>query len=193
MALNQATKKALREQLPRITLVQTKRTVRQAFLNLKEEMIQEFLNHPVTREIKGGIGSENISGTLGGITNLYSFIGFEDGGDPIKPIEDILRKTELRFIKFNTQIVEFEVSIPEPYEIFAVSPLPWANGRSWAKGIESGLSGLGDYLKKSSSNSRSGLGIQTPKSVRKGVKFKNIKYITALIRKYQKEFEKIKL
>ena len=105
----------------------------------------------------------------------------------------MLNKTELRFIKFNSQIVEFEVLIPEPHEIFAVSPLPWANGRSWAKGIESGLSGLGYYLKKSSSNSRSGLGIQTPKSVRKGVKFKNTKYITALIRKYQKEFERIKL
>ena len=39
-------------------------------------MIAKFLNHPVTIEIKGGIDASNISGTLSGITNLYSFIGF---------------------------------------------------------------------------------------------------------------------
>ena len=87
MALNQTAKKALREQLPRITLVQTKRAVQEAFQHLKQEMIKEFLNHPVTKEIKGGIGSENISGTLGGITNLYSFIGFEMARIQLNPLK----------------------------------------------------------------------------------------------------------
>ena len=78
-------------------------------------------------------------------------------------------------------------------EIFEITPLPWANGRSWAKGIESGLSGLGYYLKKESSKSRSGLGIQSSKKVRKGVKFKNTQYISALIKKYEIKFKRIKV
>ena len=60
------------------------------FLQIKERMIQEFLNHNVTKEINLGPNAENISGTLSGYGNLFSFIGFEKGDDPIKPILDIL-------------------------------------------------------------------------------------------------------
>jgi len=66
--------------------------------------------------------------------------------------------------------------------------MPWAKGRSWAKGIETGISGLGFYLLKSSENSRSGLGIQSPRKVRKRTRFKNVKYISDLIKRYGKEF-----
>ena len=71
--------------------------------------------------------------------------------------------------------------------------MPWATGRSWARGIESGISGLGYYLKVSRDSSRSGLGIQSPRRVRaSGVKFKNTQYISALIKKYKKEFQNLK-
>ena len=71
--------------------------------------------------------------------------------------------------------------------------MPWATGRSWAKGIESGISGLGYYLKVSRDGSRSGLGIQSSKKVRAGgVRFKNTQYISALIKQYKKEFQNLK-
>jgi hypothetical protein len=89
--------------------------------------------------------------------------------------------------------LEFEVTLPDAKDIFAVTPLPWAPGRSWAKGIESGLSGLGYYLNKSTDKSRSGLGVQTSQKIRKGVKFTNTKYISSILNKYQKEFENITL
>ena len=167
--------------------------LRRSFQKIKDKMIAEFQAHPVTREIEAGINASNISGTLDNITNLYSFIGFNDTQDPIAPIENMLYKTDIRFVKINKNELEFEVTLPDAREIFAVTPLPWATGRSWAKGIESGLSGLGFYLKKQSESSRSGLGIQTSQKVRKGVKFKNTQYISALLKKYQKEFENIKL
>jgi hypothetical protein len=47
------------------------------FKEIKAEMIKEFLSHPVTQEIMGGPTASNISGTLGGVTNLFAFIGFE--------------------------------------------------------------------------------------------------------------------
>ena len=193
MALTKSTTQSLKNQLPSLVQSQARNIVRRAFEKLKTKMIAEFQGHPVTREIRGGINSENISGTLGGITNLYSFIGFDSNSDPIEPIEDLLLRTDVRFVKINKQMIEFEVTLPEAQEIFAATPLPWAPGRSWAKGIESGLSGLGYYLKKSSSNSRSRLGIQTSQKVRKGVKFNNTKYISSFLKKYQKEFENITL
>ena len=157
-------------------------------------MIAEFLNHPVTLEIKGGTSSNNISGTLGGATNLFSFIGFESGSDPTDAIEKILSSTNFRFTRTTKNSVEFEIDIPEAAEIFAATPMPWAPGRSWAKGIETGISGLGYYLKISRDNSRSGLGIQSPRKVRKsGSRFKNTQYISALIKKYQKEFANLQL
>lgn len=193
MALTQSTTQSLKNQLPKLVQSQARNIVRRAFEKIKTKMIAEFLAHPVTREIEGGINASNVSGTLGGITNLYSFIGFNADSNPIEPIEDLLLRTDIRFVKINKQTIEFEVTLPEAQEIFKATPLPWAPGRSWAKGIESGLSGLGYYLKKSSSGSRSGLGVQTSQKVRKGVKFNNTKYISSFLKKYQKQFENITL
>jgi len=64
-----------------------RKSFQKAFQKKKNEMIADFLNHPVTLEIKGGISATNISGTLsGGSGNLFSFIGFDSKDDPIEPI-----------------------------------------------------------------------------------------------------------
>jgi hypothetical protein len=49
------------------------RNITLEFEKIKRQMIQEFLNHPVTREISKGVDSPNYSGTLSH-GNLYSFI-----------------------------------------------------------------------------------------------------------------------
>lgn len=162
------------------------------FNKIKNNYIQEFINHPITQEIKGGIGATNISGTLGGITNLYSFIGFDEGTDPIKPIEDLLEKSNYRII-FNNKATDSTVifDIPTAAQIFAITPMPWAIGRSWARGIETGISGLGYYLKKTK-NSKSGLGIQSSTNqVRPGTVFKNTRYISDLINRFSKDLKNL--
>ncbi len=69
--------------------------------------------------------------------------------------------------------------------------MPWAVGRSWARGIETGISGLGYYLKQTK-NSRSGLGVQSTKNqIRTGVSFKNSKYISDLINRFNKELKQL--
>ena len=70
-----------------------------------------------------------------------------------------------------------------------MTPMPWATGRSWAQGIETGISGLGYLLRKN--DGRSGKAIQSRNKVRSG-KFQNTSYISALIKKYKKEFNNIK-
>lgn len=192
MALSQQTRKALSKQIPRLLRKETEQLIRKAFQRKKDEMIAEFLNHPVTIEIKGGIDASNISGTLSGITNLYSFIGFDSSDDPIAPIVSKLQETHLVFSGIQGNKIIFNAEIPSSEEIFKETPLPYMSGRSWAKSIETGLSGLGYYLKRKSMKSRSGLGIQAQKPVR-SVKFKNTKYISALLKKYKKEFNNLEI
>lgn len=160
--------------------------IKERFEKIKEDIIKEFDTHPVTLEIKGGINSENISGTLGGITNLYSFIGFDEGTDPIDPIRELLLSSKYRIINsVNGTSSQVMFEIPTAKEIFDVTPMPWATGRSWAKGIESGISGLGYYIKKVK-NSRSGLGVQSSThKLRSGATYKNTKYISDLIRRFE--------
>ena len=168
-----------------------KRVIDQEFNKIKNEFINEFMNHPITQEIQGGISAANLSNTLGGITNLYSFIGFDEGTDPIKPIEELLKKSNYRIL-FNNRSVEATVifDIPTAAQIFEITPMPWASGRSWARGIETGISGLGYYIKKAK-NSRSGLGVQSNQQVRSGVMFRNSKYISDLINRFNKELKEL--
>jgi hypothetical protein len=150
------------------------------------EMIQEFEQHPISKEIDGGITASNISETLNGITNLYSFIGFNSGDRPLEPIKQELQKIKLRYNIASRGEITFTIDFPTAKDIFRVTPLPWAIGRSWAQGIETGISGLGYYIKQKE-NSRSGLGVQSEKQIRSGVRFRNTKYISDLIQKYNKK------
>ncbi len=84
------------------------------------------------------------------------------------------------------------IFIPSKQKIFAATPLPWASGRSWSEAIERGLSGLGYYLNRQNlNNSKSGTGIQVKSNLRKGAKYKPVKYISALINEYTKRFQNI--
>lgn len=190
MALDLKIVASLKKQAPKILRNEIQKRGRVAFQRIKNQMIVDFLNHPVTIEIKQGVESQNTSGTLGGATNLYSFIGFDNSSeDPTKNIENVLQETNFEFATIKGDSIEFSIYIPDAKDVFDVTPMPWAKGRSWAKGIETGISGLGYYLKVERENSRSGLGVQSPRKVRKsGAKFKNVQYISALLNKYKKEF-----
>ena len=158
---------------------------------LKDEMIKDFLNLPVTREILAGPTSSNISGTLGGYGNLFSFIGFQKGANPIDPIINLLNQTTYNISRVSPRgQIKLTIVMPSSNDIFNATPVPWAPGLSWAQRIETGMSGLGNYLNKSSSSSRSGSGVQSGKKARSG-RFLNTKYISHFLKKWQKIFLKI--
>lgn len=158
------------------------------FKEIKQRMINEFLSHPVTIEILAGPNnrSQRISGTLDKKTNLFAFIGFPSSDVPIQPILEILETTDYKQTREG-----FKITMPSAEDIFRVTPMPWATGRSWAKGIESGISGLGYLLNKRSKNSRSGSAIQSSNSKVRGGGFRKTTYISSLINKYKKQFKKI--
>ena len=149
---------------------------------------------PVTQEILQGPDGSNISGTLDGVSNLFAFIGFNKGQQPILPILEALENTNIQYrkpLKKGQKVgAVYTVTLPTAEEIFSITPLPWATGRSWAQGIERGLSGLG-YLLRKNNKGRSGSAIQSSVKVRGG-RFKNTAYISAFITKYSKRFKELK-
>ena len=190
--LSAEVKKALDRQAPKAVKPKFKQIAQKEFKKIKAEMIAEFLAHAVTREIMDGPSAINISGTLGGVSNLFAFIGFDAGENPIAPILSLLENTNLEFkdeVKGKEIGVGFTATLPTPEEVFAITPLPWATGRSWARGIEQGISGLGHLLRKN--EGRSGAAIQSRVKVRGG-KFHNTPYISAFLKKYKKRFEELK-
>lgn len=168
--------------------------LRPLFNQIRQDMIDEFLNHPVTEEIALGPKLGWNSPFLGGYGDLFSFIGFDKNDDPIEPIIKKLRG--LRFFTVFSKGFDhkFEVRFfPTIDDIAAVTPMPWASGRSWAKGIESGISGLGSYLNIEHQNSRSSAGIQA-KTKRgnlvkiRGGEFRPTPYLSEILNKYRAKF-----
>ena len=187
-------KASLQKQVPRVGKAALKKEVTKRFKKIKKEMIKEFLTLPVTQELLRGPSSANLSGTLDGVSNLFAFIGFDRGDNPIEPILTVLETTNLELkkpLKGGKAIgAEFSVSFPTAQEIFSITPMPWALGRSWAEGIERGISGLGFLLRKKNKG-RSGVAIQSRVKVRGGG-FSNTAYISSFINKYKKRFEDLK-
>lgn len=183
--------KALNRQVGKAVRIDFEKKVKEDFAAIKNQLINEFLSHPVTKEIKSGPTAKNISNTLNGVSNLFAFIGFDDEDDPITPILNIFQSIEITFVGEIPMGNKFNINMPIAEDIFAVTPMPWASGRSWAQGIERGISGLGYLLKRKSSKSRSGEAIQSSVKIRSG-SFKNTQYISALINKYSKKFSQLK-
>lgn len=193
MALPLDVKNALLRQVPKLKRKDIEAQAREKFKKIKAEMIKEFLDNPITQEIMAGPSGVNISGTLNGVSNLFAFIGFNEGEDPIAPILLILENVDMQYnreLRRGKPGVMFKVNLPTAEDIFAVTPLPWATGRSWAEGIERGLSGLGYLLRKN--KGRSGAAVQSRVRKVRGGKFRNSPYISSLLKKYRQRFKDLK-
>lgn len=151
----------------------------------KSKLIDAFDNHEVTKEIAAGPKASNTSNTLGGYGNLFSFIGFEANTDPIAPVKELLNEIEVKNIKVNTDGYSVSVKYPSQNEIKKVTPLPFENGRSWAAGIEDGISGFTQYIYTKFLDGRSKQGVQSEKA--KGVgSFKKQEYLNSLLQDFIK-------
>ena len=193
MALPLDVKNALLRQVPKLKRKDIEAQAKEKFKKIKAEMIKEFLDNPITQEIMAGPSGVNISGTLDGVSNLFAFIGFNEGEDPIAPILIILENVDMQYnreIRRGKPGLMFKVNLPTAEDIFAVTPLPWATGRSWAEGIERGLSGLGYLLRKN--KGRSGAAGQSRVRKVRGGKFRNSPYISSLLKKYRQRFKDLK-
>lgn len=159
------------------------------FNRKKAQMLSAFNNHPITRELEAGENSSNISGTLGGVEgNLYSFIGFPDGGNPVDPIRNrlesgtrLMKTPTVRISSTGTIFIRHKVTYPSIQDLEGLAPMPWEGG-SWITRVERGISGLGYYIFRNFiQNSRSGSGIQANNKLR-SVSYKRTSYLSKILR-----------
>lgn len=171
------------------------------FQKIKTRALREFNTHKITKEIESGPFGENISGTIQGgnaNSNLFSFIGFPAASDPTGVIREYLqfninltKKPESKKIKNGIQYI-FDVEGPAMSELEALTPMPWEQGRSWIRGIERGISGIGFYLSgnyKVPEPSRSGGGIQVKNKVNQAI-FIRSKYISEILANLRERLRK---
>lgn len=195
-----------KEQLKKMRVAAAKKLAqrdRQIVMNTfeyaKESLLMEFLNHPVTKEIQAGPDSSSsdsdVLSDIAPVGNLFSFIGFNRGEDPISPILERLKLITLDF-KVNGEFISIKIrNYPVPQDIWNITPMPRQTGRSWARGIESGISGLNYFLflkEKTFKVSASGHAIQLKEhKMLEGTRFRNTRYITNLLNKYKSAFNRL--
>lgn len=175
--------------------LELKKQIEKEFSTIKKNLLLEFDNHPITKEIEMGPTANNISGTLGK-GNLFSFLGFKSSQKPTAIIREALNQTTIRFEKpkkGRTISISFHVDYPTIEYIYSITPLPWASGRSWVWSIERGVSGIGQYVyleNKDLKSSRSGPAIQN-KNQKVSSRFKNSSYLTRIIRNFEKNINSL--
>ena len=161
------------------------------FDEAKDEMLAEFNSHPVTRELEMKTAANPSS--FVGEGSLFGFIGFHENDEPVDVVRSMLKSSDLVFVRIKGAVIDFKVVYPSKEELFDATPLPWATGRSWLKGIESGISGLGRYINIDYSDySRSGGGIQSEHKVR-SAKFNNTQYISKILNNFIEKIDKLSL
>lgn len=179
--------------LARKTQRMAEEAARDRFISAKNQMMDDFNDHPVTRELEDGSLANNISGTLG-YGNLFTFIGFYEGEDPTDDIRQILNEAflsrEKKYeIKRNYFSFHYKVKAPTLDEIEVQTPYPdgWRGG-SWTRGIEKGISNFPYYLFDDEDGyitSRSGHGIQIKNMVQNRGSFTPTQYISQILRSFQ--------
>ena len=138
---------------------------------LQKEALAAFNSHPVTQEIEQG-SSGMSSSLLGGRGNFFGFLGFRQGQRPLQIIREAFthhikvnpRKGRLKKISKKVFTFEYEIAIPSPQEIYAVTPMPWSS-RSWVKGVEKGISNYTKTVFRESEQSRSGIALQSDQNI----------------------------
>ena len=163
------------------------------FYGAKRAMLAEFDRHLITQELKTGETATNISDTLGGYGNLFSFIGFHQGADPTEDLRRLLEMaTQFHQTMYRKGAWYFRVELPTREAIEGATQMPWEGGSSWAFAVEKYISGLSHYMYKKwdGANSRSGMGLQLPYENWEDLQFKGRPYISEILNAFRERVNK---
>ena len=164
---------------------------KQRFNEAKKRLIKDFDNHVVTRELITGPDSSNLSDTLGGYGNLFSYMGFPSGATPTTAVKKFL--VEAIRIKRSSNRgglnVKYNINVPSLKD-FSFATMPWESGKNWVEAIETGVSGFSYYLARAAAASRSGTAIQIDGTLRAKTASLGIKYISGLVKDLKRRMGK---
>lgn len=160
---------------------------------LRRDLLREFDNHPVTKEIEQG--PSGTSSLLGGRGNFFGFLGFNSGDKPIEILRDSLndqfkilsKKGKVKKASKTSLIYSFDILYPTKTQIYAITPLAWTS-KSWVKGVEKGITNYTQTVFKESENSRSGVALQTDRKIG-FIRFSPTPYVTQMLDKIRKELK----
>ena len=160
------------------------------FIEAKSRLIEDFDSHPVTTEIKGGTNASNLSGTLSGYGNLFSFIGFPEGSDPTVVVRNFLQSfVQMRPAGKKKGVnKDFVINVPTMKD-FNFAVMPWESGNNWVRSVEMGISNFSHYMNKASKASRSGKGVQIDGEIRTSSS-KGVPYMREIINNFRKRLSK---
>lgn len=168
-----------------------RRMAREFFVPRKRAFLEDFLSHPVSKEIMAGPRASNSSGTLSGYGNLFSFIGFRAGSSPVENLSGYLeQRMQVQYVNYSKLSWRFNMTIPDRKDIIRYSEIPWQKGASWALEMEKGISGLGHYMHGDRfSRSRSITGQQAKNSLRPEVAVRT-PYLGKMLKDFTKQIQK---
>ena len=159
---------------------------------LQNTALKQLDQHPVTLELEKGTSGMN-SSLLGGRGNFFGFLGFREGQQPVEIIRDAFkdhikirsRNPKLKNVSATSYIWEFDIDIPSKTEIYGVTPMAWSS-RSWVKGVERGITNYTKTIFTESSESRSGIALQSKQSVN-FITYSPTPYITSILDNLKKQ------
>lgn len=186
-----AVQNALENRVALVPEVQAKanQIVGNLFGRAHQAMMRDFLEHPVTLELKEGPNSVNISNTLNGEGNLFGFLGFFNTQDPTYELEDMLMRIGYERSSIRKNVINYRIkNMPSRKDIEAATQMNWGKGTSWAYAVENGQfngdASLSHYIFKSGAG-RSGGGIQVKGYEYSEEQFHPKPYISEIMRKFQ--------
>lgn len=161
---------------------------------IKKEAMDELNAHPVTKEIDAGPSATG-SQLLGGRGNLFGFLGFNNGTQPVEIIRNVFdrmltvdkRAGLIKRIANDKLIIEYKIQdVPTITDIYQLTPLTWST-KSWVKGIQRGITNYSQTIFKNSDNSRSGVALQTKRKIG-FITFRPTPYIDQILKNARKKF-----
>lgn len=132
---------------------------REHFEKIRNFIIQRVNGHPLSVELRS---HTNPSRYVGNGT-LFGFLGFKEGSSPVDDLIKYLASKVIRRQKFSEDTYTSTIFFPNLSDMSKINGLkmPWMSGISWPEAVQSGVSGLGNFVPGNASEySRSKEGLQ---------------------------------
>ena len=167
---------------------------RKRFNCVKDKALEDFDEHPVTKELKAGPSASNLSDTLGGLGNLFTYMGFDSGTTPTDAVRVFLKNSiklkcgQRAKVQGSQVSVNYTVKFPALQD-FDFAKMPWESGKNWVQAVEKGISGFSYYLTKAAKASRSGKAIQIDGNLRSRTSSAGTQYISKILLNFIKRIK----